>query len=89
MIGFTRSRFPRKLHNHCLEDYNEINALGHWLLWLAGTYRENEQTHLLTNETTSAGTPIILLITTKRVLVIDMTELPHPVLLFEVLIVAF
>lgn len=86
MLEFSRCRYPRIFHNKRVVDYNEINSLGHLLLWLTHSYRENEFIHLYTNETTNAGTPILLLITNKRVLIIDMVQLSFPVIVFEVVI---
>ena len=69
-----------------LTDYNEVDAIGHLLLWLADSYREHEVIRLLTNITTNAGTAILLMITTKRVILLETVQLPHPLVVFEVLI---
>lgn len=84
MLEFSRCRYPRILNNKRLVDYNEIDSLAHLLLWLTHSYRENEFIHLYTNETTNAGTPILLLITNKRILIIDVIQISSPVIIFEV-----
>ena len=89
MLGYTRCRFPRSIDHNQITDYNEYNAISHFILYLANSYRENEVIQLITNEVTNADLSILLLITSKRVLLLDLSQIELPVLLFEVFLLLF
>lgn len=80
-----RVRFPRFLSPSAgLEVYDVVAAAGRLLLWLVKSEGENEVVKVISNFTTLGATPLLLLITTKRVLLLKVTEIAHPLIVFTV-----
>lgn len=80
-----RVRFPRLLNPSTgLETYDVVAAAGKLLLWLVKDEYENEVVRVISNLTTIGATPLLLLITTKRVLLLKVTEITHPLIVFTV-----
>ena len=59
-------------------------AAGKLLLWLVKSEGENEVVKVISNLTTLGATPLLLLITTKRVLLLKVMEIAHPLIVFTV-----
>lgn len=87
MSQFSRVRFPRFLSiSSGLAVYDEVAAAGRLLLWLVRDEREGEVVKVVSNLTTVGGNLVVFLITTKRVLLLKVTDITSPFVVFEVVV---